>query len=263
MSSFSAIFAWVAYAIYFSLCPITLFLIFHRKLYRRLKVFTVYIFLLVVWGVLWALVARTPSFTSHTWFDIYFSVEFSLSFLRLLTIAEISRRLLRGYPAVWALASWLLIIVTVGLLSWTVQSAIHNVHHIRRFILLGDQRFECMQAILVLLVISIGVYYRVQIPRVYMFILVGIGIYASIQVADNPLGIRIAILPNSIFDYIRRVSILLSLGFWLAAVCQPPRLADAEPEQISQATYDELAPKVHDHLKELNDKLEELVGKRR
>jgi hypothetical protein len=120
-----------------------------------------------------------------------------------------------------------------------------------------------MQAILLLLVLVIGVYYRLRIPRLYRLILIGIGIYASIQVTNNPLGINQLILPNSTFDFIRRGSILISLGVWLYAIWRSPRIPDVRPGLISQATYDELAPQVHDHLKELNDKLANLIGGRR
>jgi hypothetical protein len=259
MTTFSTVFSRTVYSVFFSFCPAILFLFFRRKLYRRLIFFTVYLVSLFIWGIVELWISRTPIYSSHRWFDVFWSVEFALSTLRLLTIAEISRRFLRGYPAVWTLAAWLLSGVATALLLWTVQSAIHNVHHVRRFILLGDQRFECMQAILLLLVLLIGVYYRLQIPLLYRLILTGIGIYACVQVTNNPLGINQLILPNSTFDFIRRGSILISLGTWLYAIWRSPRIPDVRPELISQATYDELAPQIHDRMRDLNDKLSRLI----
>jgi len=259
MTTFSTVFSWTVDSVFFLFYPIILFFFFRRRLNRRLIFFAVYLVLLFIWAIVGLWISRTPIYSSHTWFEVYWSVEFALSILRLLTIAEISRRFLRAYPAVWALAAWLLSAAAIALLLWTIQSAIHNVHHIRRFILLGDQRFETMQAILLLLVLLIGVYYRMQIPLLYRFVLIGIGIYACIQVTNNPLGINQLILPNSPFDFIRRGSILISLGIWLYAIWRSPRIPDVRPELMSQATYDELAPQLHDRMRDLNDKLSRLI----
>jgi hypothetical protein len=240
-----------------------LLVIFRRNLYRQLGFFTAYLIALWIWNPMTVWVATTPYFSSSAWLHIYWSVEFSLSILRLLTIAEISRRLLRGYPAIWAFASWLLSGVAAALLLWTISSAIHNVHHVRRFILLGDQRFECMQAVLLVTLLLIAAYYRIKLPGLYHSILIGIGFYSSIQVVNNVWAIRQVIIPNSIFDYTRRSAIAVSVVIWTVGILRSPAIPDSEPSLISQSTYDRLAPEVHARLKELNDKLSDLTGKRR
>ena len=263
MRIFSAALNWIIYVIFFTFCPATLYFIVCRKLYARLKFFTIYQLLLLSSSALFLGIATTPAFKTPRWFDIYWSVQLALAVLRLLTIGEISNQILREYPAIRAFGSWLLGGTAAALLLWTANSAIYNVHHVRRFILLSDQRFEFMQAVLVLVLLIIGVYYRIPIPPLYRLILIGIGIYASIQVANNPLALLTAILPNSFPDYMRRVPSTVSVVLWAYAVWRWSSVSDAKPTLISQSTYNDLSPQIHDRLRELNDKLSDLTGKRR
>jgi hypothetical protein len=263
MATFSGSFTWVVSILSYLLIVIMLLVVFRRKLYRRLLFFTVYLVLLLCFTASWAWISRTPRLYVPFWGYLYWIVEFSLSFLRLLTIAEISRRFLGGYPAIRALASWLLIGIAGTLLLWTTFSAVVNFHHLRSFILLTDLRFECTQAVLLLTLLMIGVYYRIRLPALYQLILIGIGVYSSIQVANNLLGMRELILPNSIFDYIRRSSMTITLGIWTYAIWSASAVPDPQPTLIPQATYDRLSPDVHERLKNLNDKLAELVDKSR
>lgn len=263
MQLFSTALNWTLYVIFFVFCPATLYFIFRRKLYVRLKFFTVYQILLLSASALFLWISTTPAFGTARWFDIYWTIQLALAVLRLLTIGEISNQILREYPAIRAFTSWVMAGTAAALLLWTAKSAVNNVHHVRRFILLGDQRFEFMQAVLVVIFLIIGVYYGISIPRIYRLILIGIGIYASVQVANNPLALRTAVLPNSFSDYMRRVASTVSVVLWANAVWRWSSVPDAKPPLISQDTYDELSPQIHDRLRELNDKLSELTGKRK
>ena len=260
MATFSVVFACVNSTTLACLYVVLLFFAFRRNLYQRLFFFTAYVILLVARDAAGLWVIHTSFYNLAAGLYIYWGSEFILTTLRLLTIAEISKRYLRGYPVVWAFALRLLTAVAVILLSWTAYSASQNVHHFRRFILVGDQRFEFMQAILLLLLFIIGIYYGLQISPLYRLILIGIGIYSSIQVADNQIGILHKMPPNSVFDYIRRGSFTVSLALWTYAVWRWAAVQDAKPKLISQATYDRLSPQLHDRLRELNDKLADLTG---
>ncbi len=260
MVTFSVAFDWAIVAISDCLLITLLVLAIRRNLYRRLASFTVYIVLLIAWDIVWLYVSHGSLYYQRVWFYIFWSAEFLLASLRLLTIAEISKRFLRGYPAIWAIASRLLIIITLILLGWTTHSAIQNIHHVRRFIIAGDQRFECTQAILLVLVLIIGVYYRLRIPHLYRLILIGIGMYSSIQVLATQIGLLHAL---TAFDYIRRATITVSIAIWTYAVWRWAAVPEPHIESIPQVTYDDLAPQVHDRLRDLNDKLADLTGRRR
>jgi hypothetical protein len=208
-------------------------------------------------------VSYLPYYNSAGYRYVYWSSQFLLSALRLLTIAEIARRSLRDYPAVWALAWRTLSVAALFLLSWTSYSAIQQLHHFRRFLAVPGQRLESMEAILLLVVLFLGVYYRVRISPLYRWILVGICIYSAIQVANNPILLLNKLAADSVFIYIRRGSFLLPLAIWTYAVWRWGASSTTPPDLISQERYDALSPEIHDRLRELNDKLSDFMGKHR
>lgn len=262
MASFSSIFNWATGPFGIGL-ELALFVLSIRyKLYRKLIFFFAYIVLLgaqepVIWWV-----SYLPWFNSTAWGNTYWSIQLCLSLLRLLTIAEISRRSLVPYPAVWSMGWRLLSAAAAILLAWTAYSAFQGRHHFRIFIAGGFQRFETMQAILLLLLLFLGVYYRVRISQLYRLILIGICIYSAIQIANNPL--LLAKIPaDSVWQYIYRGSFLIPMVIWTYAVWRWGGTSTTPPDLISQEKYDELSPQIHDRLKELNDKLSDLTGNRR
>jgi hypothetical protein len=253
-------FTWVMSVISFVLLPTMLYFVFLRKVYRRLRFFTGYLILLLIWNIVLSVVSPTPYYYVRAWAYIYHASEFAFSILRLFTIAEISKRALAGYPAVWSLAWRFLLVVAAILLAWTTQSAIQNQRHAQRFILVGNQRFELMQAILMLLILFIGVYYRIQIAPLYRLILIGIGIYSSLSVMDQQIGL---LHQFAAYDYVKRATFSIPLFMWTYALWRWSPLPDFKPPLIPQSTYYNLSPQIHDRLKDLNDKLSDLTGKRR
>jgi hypothetical protein len=257
MLSFSAIYQWATAPT--SILEVALVIIaWKRKLYRQLTFFFPYIILLPLTEIGQWWVSVTPWYYSESYSYVYWSAQFVLSLLRLLTIGEIARRSLRGYPAIWAFAWRTLSVVALLLLSWTTYSGFQNSHHFRKFLAIPGERFEFMQAILLLLLLSFGVYYRVQISRLYRWILIGICIYSSIQVADSQILFLNNPPADSIFSYIRRVSFMVPMAIWTYAVWRWGADSTTPPDLISQSQYDELSPQIHDRLRDLNDKLSKL-----
>ena len=260
MVTFYSAFDWAIFLTCDSLLLVTLAILFRRKLYRQLFFFTTYLIVCLVTDIEWRWVSLTPAFYSRVWFYIYWAIEFLLSILRLLTFAEISRRILRGYPTISAAAGWLLFASTTILLVWTANPALQHANRRSMRILMGDQRFAVTQAVLVLAILTIGAYYRLLIPPLYRLILVGIGVYASVQVANDQIIIhQLGPVPHSIFDYVRRASIVLHIAIWTYAVSRWSALPEPEPKLISQIEYASLSPQVHGKMQELNDKLAKLV----
>jgi hypothetical protein len=262
MVKFSSVFLWATAPTTICLELGLLFIAYRRRLYRQLVFFSAYIVVTTVaelggWWVIYS-----PWHETERWRYVYWSLQFALSLLRLLTIAEISRRSLGKYPLVWTFASRFLAAVAAILLFWTARSAIQNLHHFRKFIMAGDQRFECMQAILLLVLLMVVVYYRVALSPLFRLVLIGIGIYSSLQVANDQLGIINVMQPNSILDYIRRGTYIIPLSMWVYAVWRWGANSNTQPKLLSQSAYDDLSPQIHDRLRELNDKLSDLVGKR-
>jgi hypothetical protein len=263
MLHFSSVFQWFMAPADLCLEFAVLFIAFRRRLQTQLPIFSTYLILVTISEIMGWWVSFTPWFYSDRYLYVYWSYQFILSLLRLLTIAEIARRSLRGYPAVWTFGWRVLLATGLLLLSWTAYSATQSRHHIRRFVAVGGQRFELMQAILLLVLLLLGAYYRVQISQLYRSILIGICIYSAVQVANNQILFLNQLPADSIFGYIRRSSFLVALVIWTYAVWRWGASKQTEPQPITQTVYDDLAPQVHDHLRDLNDKLANLVGKRR
>jgi hypothetical protein len=262
MASFSSISQWAIVPLTFCLEWALLFFLFKNKLYRQLKFFSVYLLVLSIQEPVGWWVSFLPWFNSIAWGNTFWSIQFLLLLLRLLTIAEISRRSLIPYPAVWGFGWRVLSAAAAILLSWTALSAFQGGHHLRIFIGVGFQRFEIMQAVLLLLLLLLGVYYRVRLSQLNRLILIGICIYSAIQIANDPL--LLAKIPaDSVWQHIRRDSFLIPLVIWTYAVWRWGGNSIAPADLISQEKYDELAPQIHDRLKELNEKLSDMTGKNR
>lgn len=257
MASFSSIFQWTTEPLTLCLEWTLLFLSLKNKIYRQLKFFSAYILVLCVQEPVGLWISSLPWFRSTAWNNTYWSIQLCLSVLRLLTIAEISRRSLIAYPAVWNFGWRLLSFAAAILVSWTAFSAFRGRHYIRIFVAVVGQRFETMQAVLLLLLLFLGVYYRVRISQLYRLILIGICIYSAIQIANNPL--LLAKIPaDSVFGYIRRGSFLIPMVIWTYAVWRWGGTSSSPPDLISQEKYDDLSPQIHNRLRELNDKLADL-----
>jgi hypothetical protein len=115
-----------------------------------------------------------------------------------------------------------------------------------------------MQAILLLLLLALGVYYRVRISPLHRLILIGCCVYSSVQVANDQFLLINKIPVDSIFGDIRRGSFLVPVAIWTYAVWRHAKDSAPQPDRISQSTYDELSPPIHDRLRDLNGTLDKL-----
>lgn len=266
MSHIITILDWFCVASGYTLIALLLILVFRYNMFHQLKFFAFYVLFTVVRqiGLEWYGVPPAigdPSYYRYLY--CYWTAAFVLSFLRLFITLEICEKVLTGYPALKLLAWRILSGLATVLFSWTIYFAIRNIHHIRRLILTFQQTTDISFAILLLTLMGIGVYYRMRIPSLYRMILIGSCIYSAVQVVDSELGRHIVSLPNSVFDFVQRLAYSLMLGIWAWAVWRWGRDSNPPVELISQSTYDDLSPQIHDRLRELNDKLTDLTGKRR
>jgi hypothetical protein len=261
MVTFSSLLDWITTPACYFLELTLLFISYKRKLYRLLVFFSVYIVLLNLYDALNEWVSFLPLFTTVAWNYVHWSVQFVFALLRLLTIAEISRRSLRGYPAVWAFAWRILSAAAMFLLSWAAYSAIQNVHHFRRILAVTGERFEFMQSILVILLLLLGAYYHVRIPPLFRWMLIGIGIYSAVQVTNDQFLLLRTPVADSIFVHLRHDIYPVPLAIWTYAAWRWGADSSTSPDRIPQSQYDDLSPQIYDRLEDLNDTLKRL-GKR-
>ncbi|MFZ0820839.1 MAG: hypothetical protein WAM91_12275 [Candidatus Acidiferrales bacterium] len=226
-----------------------------KKLYRYLIFFVIYIFLLVPREIFLLYLSHTEYFRTLWSSYAFYISDAVLNLLRLLVIVEIGIRTLRGYPAVWH-SVWriLLLICSVLILGGTLAATRH-AHVPQQLILTVDQYLNSSQTLLLLVVLAIGIYYRVDVPQLFRSIVTGICIYAAVQIVNSELGRYVADPSNSAFDLIQRYSFTLMLFVWVKALWKWTSTAPQAPRLISQTEYDRISPQVHDRLRELNDRL--------
>jgi hypothetical protein len=253
----SSLLEWLVYSLELALLPLVL----AGKFRRQMVSFTVFVVLLVARDTVNIIFVRASFGNGLTWFYIYWSSEFILSAMYLVMIAEIAKRFLSGYPSVWRPAAILLSSVALGLMSWTVASAMRYVGHRRLFLMVGDRCLVLTITILLLLLMAIAAYYRLRLPLLYLLVLVGIGIYASIEVLANQFQIR-STTGYWIWDEMRRLAFGVSVIVWNYAVwCRAEPVA-RETDLIPQSKYEDISLKVHDCLREAIRKLAALAGER-
>lgn len=194
--------------------------------------------------------------------NYYWTTAFALTFLRLGIIVEICWRVLRQYRMAWTLARRVLAASIISLLGWTLYPAFRNVHHMKTFILVSQQRSDIMLAVVLLLVLGIGVYYRIHIPPLYWWVLIASCIYSASQVVGSEIGRHTAADYNSFSDFLQRFSIELMLSMWIWAIWRWGHIPTKSPSLISQGMYDDLSPQIHNRLHELNERLSDLRRRR-
>jgi hypothetical protein len=200
---------------------------------------------------------KDPGF--YFYFYSYWLSGFTLSFLRFYVILEICKLVLRDYAAVKMFSWRVLSAVAVIMFSWTAYFAIRNAHHPGRLVLTFQQTTDLSFAALLLTLMGLGVYYNMSIHSLYRRILIGSCIYSAEQIVSSEL-LRIPVhVTNSVFDFTARFSWLLMMAIWSWAVWRWAGAPIGQPELIPQTMYDDLAPRVHNRLRELNNKLASLA----
>lgn len=232
-----------------------LYFAIRRKLYRHLLFFFLYIAFLVPKDFLWLYFANSSSFDAYFKAYYYWSTDFICSFLRLATICEIYWRIFCGYSTIWSIAKWVLGSVLGISLLWTSLTVWRHLHDFRDYVTLGLQSMELSQSALILIILAIGVYYGLRIPPFYRWVLTGIFIYSAVQIVNYELGTIRNGTAGIVFSYVHRIAFIAPQVIWTWALW---RLTPAQvrlPDRIPQEMYDEISPRVHDRLRELNDQL--------
>jgi hypothetical protein len=238
-------------------------LLIRKKVYRELAFLGAYIFFLVPREFVWLLISHSLYVRAPWAFYFYYVSDGILYSLRLLLIIEIAGRALRGYPAVWHFAWRILGLGGFMIVFWGTRSAIRHAHPKQQLVLTIQQYFNITEAVLLLLVLGIGLYYRIHVSNLYRLILTGICIYSAVQIVNSEFGRHIPVPAYSAFEFIGRYTFVIMIGIWTWAVWKWSPTPRTSPQLISQAEYDDLSPQVHDRLRDLNDRLAGLRKKSR
>lgn len=249
----------------YSLSLTLLALVLWRNLRSRLPAFTLFIISFVTRDLIMLFFVNRPFFYSHALYYMFWTSEFIISAMYLVVIAEIAGLFLRDYPSIWRSASRVLVVVGMVFTAWTVYSATRFWGRPRLVVSVGDQRLTLTVTILILLLMSIGSYYRIKLHPLHRLVFIGIGIYTSVQLVTNQLEIQYrSAYATPFWDFLRRGSFGIAELVWIYAVWR--WAAAATPvrpsELITQSEYDYLSPQVHNRLQDVLQKLTSLVNQR-
>jgi hypothetical protein len=245
-----------------SLCLILLVAVFSRRLYRQLLFLTAYVILLTPAVLVWVWLSHSPLLNTRGGFLYYWTANSILTFLRLFILAEICWRVLHEYRLVWTLAWRALAGVAALLILVTAYFLMHNSHDYQAFILTVQQGLDFTQAVLLLMLLSIGMYYQIKISPLYRLVLVASCIYSAVQLTNSQLGRYTKVPTNSLFDFVQHFTFILMLGIWVWAVWRWADLPEQPAKRIQQATYDQLASLIHARLTLPNENLSKMLRRR-
>jgi hypothetical protein len=237
-------------------------LIIQKRVYRILTVFPIYLYILVPREIATICLSHTRYFYTH-WFSYSFYISDAfLNLLRLLIIVEVGIRTLRQYDTIWHFTWRLLAVFGSAILLFGILEALRHLHPTQVLILTVQQYLSITQDIVLIVVLAVGWYYSVGVTPLFRSIVTGISIYAAAQIFTSELGRYIANPTNSIFDFIQRFSFFTMVLIWIWAIWKWPGTTAPARQTISQSQYEGLSPKVHDRLRELNDRLSGMNRKR-
>jgi hypothetical protein len=254
---------WITFILNNGVIVLLLILALRYKLSRKLKSLVFYVVFACVQAIWMNCLGPVPkSYTDPGWanyFYTYWILTFTLSFFRLYVILEICKLVLRDYVAVKTFAWRILSAVSVIMFSWTGYFAIRNAHHLRRLVFTFQETTDLTFALLLLTLMGLGVYYRIRIPALFRYILIGSCIYSAEQVVGGAMLRVTANVTNSVFDFVERFTWFLMTAIWTWAVWRWAGAPPQSPELVPQMIYDDLSPRVHDRLRDLNTKLATLA----
>lgn len=249
-------YSWVLGA---SLDAALLLLIAFRKPVRQVSFFVAYIVTLVGREIWWYYTSQhLPGTHAEAYlvpYTLYWASEFILSLLRLATCIQLWWLSVRVFPAIWK-ASWrTLAFFSAVLLAWTAISVYVHRQGATSFFYVGEQRFEFMQAFLLVAILAFAAYYAIDFKTGYRAFLVGLCIYSVTLCVVVTVA---ALNPNHTFRWFslaRQLAFDGMLCLWVYASFKLAPAPKTGSDADSTGIYARLAPELNYRLRELNNQL--------
>jgi hypothetical protein len=248
-------------------------LVYYRKLYRRLPLFTAYATAMPVCSVVLAAVFLHSGFRS--WPSVYASwyAIAVTSLARTGAIAELCRKSLKAYQGIWALIWRFLIAITAiffvhaaidarGLPNWFTASG-----------MTVERDVEIASAIVLVSLLLIGKYYGLAIDPLHKLLGLGIVLFCTVEFVNNsvvhdllmhygtawtitkPLAER----ATEVWNTVQALAADASIGIWCYALRKPLAALNESPALLPVGIYDELSPAINLRLRAFNARLVEML----
>jgi hypothetical protein len=233
------------------------FLVFYRRLYRRLPLFTIYAALLPVEvaGVWWAY--HVWGYRSLPAWYAYWSALGVVLFARGLVIAELCRTTLKVYAGLWSFAQKLLALSAAVLLVWAAIAAARNTHWIVGLVLTTERGLELAASVILVSLFAITIRYKVWIEPLERNILLGLALYSTFQMLNSTFMTQRMTPFFPWWESVRVGCFDAAMVVWLIPLLRPLPAPAPRPPLISEQTAGDLLRRLLNKMRELANELKQ------
>jgi hypothetical protein len=228
-------------------------------LFKRLPVFTTYLFFVAACDVLSTAFRGFFGTNSFPTFYEYWAGQAIMMGMRAAAVGEICFRILGPYNGIWRLWRLFLAGVALFLLVSAAFSAAGQQHSMNIFITLLQRGLEL--AIVGTLAFSLvfAKYYELKIERFMGLIVGGLFFYSAVQIGNSQLMTSLKGSYYDIYASLTLVSFDIASLIWLAAVWRPVPAVPVAPRARDIDAFGVSIPQVNARLRALNALLLEIL----
>ena len=228
-------------------------------LFRRLPVFTTYLFAVVLTEFIRLGLIAKIGFGSKTYFWTYWLTQAVLIGLRGIVVAEICRKVLGHNIGIWHLCRIILCGVAGILFANAAVAAWHNQNHVTVLITILERDLELAILGTLIFAFMFTRYYMIRVDRLITLVSVGLLFYSAVQVANHEI---ISVFRAGFYPLYAQIvvnSFAISMLIWLAAVWKPVPAEAPATAMLGPQVYGQVMPEVNLRLRELNSRLLEIL----
>lgn len=159
-----------------------LFLAIHNKLFKRHPLFTVYLALLILQGLVMAVVYTVLGIRSYLAFCIFWTLQAILVLWRGSAVYELCRVLLAPFAGVWRICRSFLLLTASMLAVSAYFAASESGPRLASIISTAERGLELAIVGILIFGLAFCRYYQIRIDRYILWIGLGFGFYSAVQV---------------------------------------------------------------------------------
>lgn len=205
-------------------------LVFRRRLYRQLPVFSGYITAVLLRGLTMYWVYHRMGYTSRIAFLSFWTTQAALLSWRGAAIGELAWTASRPYLGLRVIMKWVVAMISSTLLIIAVWFAAEAPAQLPTFVLALERDLELTAAVVLLTLLFLTLRYQVNLDRVQKLVALGLFAYSMAQVVNNAISSQWLRPYFHWWEIVRLISFHIALVIWLVALLKPlPQLPGSEP----------------------------------
>jgi hypothetical protein len=233
---------------------LALFVLFvRRKFGRTYPAFFAYLVSVILQSMAVAALYRTPNLNKLTFWLIAWGTQGVVVLMRSLAVVELSRRVLRRYIGIWALARRLFLGVAAVVIAYDLALSKSDWQWM---ILNGVRGLELAMAAVIVTMLLFARYYRVAVNPLQRALAVGLCLYSAFYVINYSVLERILQQFAVLWNFLGMFAFIASLLVWINGANLYAEAEEvAAPPAIPAELYGKLSAEVNSRLILLNRQL--------